>query len=192
MNIETVRYCHQLCCESYEPAAKDFFEIVDLRAGVRFDGNTVFITVRGTENATNWLRSLHVLPTRSPRRYLAHAGFVKAFRQMLPHIMLKLYALPKAPVVCTGHSLGGAVAVLLAEQFRAPVVTFGSPRVYHLGGGVPNLHHSRFVRDDDPVPDLPDFRFQHDCNPLVIKDADHALWDVEDHKLAGYLPKELN
>jgi triacylglycerol lipase len=70
-----------------------------------------------------------------------HRGFLQALQHVLPQLEALLAQPPFAgkPVVCTGHSLGGALATLHARvrlastpaNLRAaqPLVTFGSPRV---------------------------------------------------------------
>ena len=61
------------------------------------------------------------------------------------------------PTWVTGHSLGGAMAVLAATRYRfEETVTFGEPRV---GTDIASMfkggQHTRFVNGDDPVAELP-------------------------------------
>ena len=68
-----------------------------------------------------------------------HKGFLSAFRQIGPEVMQRLVPIleehPTYEIVCTGHSLGGALSVLLSYWVsryvkRKPLVyTFGSPRI---------------------------------------------------------------
>lgn len=87
-----------------------------------------------------------------------HSGFLGAFRSIETQVDAGLALVAGLPVWYTGHSLGGALA-LLAAAHRAPrsLVTFGAPRVGDTAlagvlGGVPT---ARFVNGCDVVPTLP-------------------------------------
>jgi Lipase (class 3) len=59
-----------------------------------------------------------------------HAGFRWGYRRLAGPIAVWLAANPHRALVTTGHSLGGALATLLAaDRAEADLVTFGSPRV---------------------------------------------------------------
>jgi pimeloyl-ACP methyl ester carboxylesterase len=175
--------CAHLCAESYNDKSPDFITIGDLRYGV-FD--TLFgkiICIRGTANLDNWLTDARAFPARSCGGYLAHKGFVSAYRELCAGGMPTTKG---QKVIATGHSLGGALATLLAEHTGCRLVTFGSPRVYWRFGSAPKLNHIRIVRDDDPVPMIPALFYSHRSRPLALRDSDHHLIQVKDHSMAGY------
>lgn len=66
-----------------------------------------------------------------------HQGFAKALEGVWPKILHAIAAAPEKPLLITGHSLGGALAVLAAYALRQSgksscimaVITFGQPRV---------------------------------------------------------------
>ena len=96
----------------------------------------------------------------------AHRGFYRGFQAAKPFIERYLnafYTGEQTLVVC-GHSLGGAIALLLAEWLRRKptkpnivLYTFGAPRAgdaAFVKAAQPLTHH-RIVNHNDPVPALP-------------------------------------
>lgn len=98
---------------------------------------------------------------------LVHRGFQSALNRVWDqvHEQLSGYRLerPDAEICLTGHSLGGALALLAYSRFSDPQVsafTFGCPRVGDGGFGRrvaanPGRGHYRFVNGDDLVAHVP-------------------------------------
>lgn len=176
--------CAQLCLDSYDDNAPGFTTVGDLRFGVFDTPVGTVIAIRGTANVDNWLTDASVWPKRSCGGYLAHAGFVDAYRELCAAGMPTTKG---QSVIATGHSLGGAIATLLAEHTGCKLITFGSPRVYWRFGRAPLLQHTRVTRDDDPVQHLPKFCYSHRQPAMVLHDGDHHLLQIKDHKMSGYV-----
>jgi len=179
-----IEACAKLCLESYGPGGQDWYDVDDLRYGVHWHRDSTIIVIRGTANAENWLRDARFWPKKSCGGHLAHGGFVDAFRKLCAGGMPTVKS---GNLVVTGHSLGGAVATLLAEHVGCKLITFGSPRVYWRFSWAPQLDHTRVVRDDDPVPCVPAIMYSHRCDPLTLSDGDGQLLQIEDHFMAGYI-----
>jgi triacylglycerol lipase len=179
-----VRQCAELCLASYDDNAKGFTSVGDLRFGMHVIDGTAFVTIRGTANASNWLRDADVLPVRSCGSHLAHQGFVDAYRKLCSGGMQTTKGHPE--VIATGHSLGGGIATLLAEHTGCRLVTFGSPRVYFRFARVPQIDHARVVNEEDPVPMVPRILYSHKQPPIMLKDNDSLLIDVKDHFMRHY------
>ncbi|MGK7886985.1 MAG: lipase family protein [Crocosphaera sp.] len=165
--------------------------VADTQGLIIFHKNTAIIGFRGSEKkvgdwATNFkIRSreldytdkpyepenpLAVIFSKKPR---VHRGFLKAFKAILVNskyhdsVMKQLGAAEN--VWLTGHSLGGAIAILAAnyllEQVEpkihvSGVYTFGAPRVgnthyRNLINKRLKYQYWRFMNENDPVPDLP-------------------------------------
>jgi triacylglycerol lipase len=148
----------------------------------------VVIAFRGTKDFNNWMTDLQATPVgfpwifdRGPDIGDIHAGFGHALRDAWPKIQAALDGLIPTPDVApgmtqpptlwlTGHSLGGALAVLAGAAFSmwsdAPIrsvngiYTFGQPRVglYEFCGNYDHLLSRktfRFVNNQDLVPRVP-------------------------------------
>jgi hypothetical protein len=88
------------------------------------------LVFRGTQGTiANWLFNLITTLATWPSGGCVHNGFKLLILEVWEEIQQQLDALP-TPVYYTGHSLGGALAVL-AASLKKPVgvYTFGSPRI---------------------------------------------------------------
>jgi hypothetical protein len=131
------------------------------------------VSVRGTSNVENAMVdiALRLLADDKTGSRL-HQGFAYAARQIYARLQPRLN--PDYPIRTTGHSLGGAVALILAmyldvDGFHVDrVVTFGQPKVTNLTGAVrmQHLDITRVVTPDDLVPLVPPF------DPLDIQNID--------------------
>jgi len=124
------------------------------------------IAFRGSANLRDWLTDGTILRERLPDRAEIHLGFYTAYQSIADRILTSAAAKDGSPIYLTGHSLGGALAVLaawhLARHFIhiTGIYTFGQPRV-----GDPFFasdcqalfgeKHYRLINDLDLVPRLP-------------------------------------
>jgi hypothetical protein len=136
---------------------------VEVRAFVEVDEarRRQWVVVRGTANLRNVAEDTEYAKVEARdlgvpvhEGFLADARAVWAFARPLVR--------PGLETRVTGHSLGGALALLLAMRLRndgvpSRVVTFGQPKVTTEAGVVlyRDLALLRVVNHDDPVPLLP-------------------------------------
>jgi hypothetical protein len=176
--------CAEACRLSYDETVIGF-DVEDLRYIVQNVNGIKLIAFRGTAEAGNVIRDIEILPEDTPAGHHGHGGFVGAFRTLLNSgVMLHM----EENTVFTGHSLGGAIAVLFAELTGHPVITFGCPKVYTKWGTSPTLNHVRITLDDDPVPMLPAVLYKHDCDPVTLfrTPTDEGI-DISDHFIDSYI-----
>jgi hypothetical protein len=137
---------------------------VDVRAFVEVDEarDRQWVVVRGTANLKNAAEDADYAKVEAPELDVpVHEGFVEDARAVWSFARPLLR--PGLPTRLTGHSLGGALAVLLAMRLRVDgvpldrVVTFGQPKVTTEAGVAlfRDLPLLRVVNHDDPVPLLP-------------------------------------
>ena len=181
----------------------------------QYSGGALVVSFRGTEptHICDWLADFDadMVPHRvSGQACKVHDGFADTLAEVSAKLdRLLLSAKPKALYV-TGHSLGGAMALLYAAS-RSDVTnlyTFGQPRVGNaefakLAGSVLDGKYVRVVNDRDIVPRVPDELLgYHHAGRLVA--FDHAgkltmpaaqggvsfdlVENVTDHLMTSYLP----
>ncbi|CAK0771966.1 hypothetical protein CVIRNUC_003915 [Coccomyxa viridis] len=160
------------------------------------ESGTAVFSFRGTESTQDGLQDLKLIRrnidflARSCPGAKAHTGFLQQFAAVIddekPHLHLgkALAELSggRQPnrVICTGHSLGGALATLGAawsaiEYPDADVrcITFGSPRVANRK--FKKAFHGlvgtslRLAYGGDPVPNFPSYRYDHVGCSLHVK-----------------------
>ena len=143
-------------------------------------GNTTVIGFRGSEETGiwDWITDLKFIQQVFPygdsgnSQVKVHHGFISAYKSVREAVHQEVKNSPHQRVICTGHSLGGALATLCALdlQYNFPdkdvsCYTYGSPKVgnSHFKNSydrrVPKTY--RFVNSADTVPSLPPGRYVH-------------------------------
>jgi triacylglycerol lipase len=155
---------------------------------------TQTIAVRGTANKLNIRQDVKVILVKdSFVGFLLHTGFrddaQKVLADLKPHLQ-KDYA-----IRVTGHSLGGAIAMIMTvyiyrEGYKVErLVTFGQPKVtddksnYRYWQTNPDYKKiTRVVRENDPVPMVPARpKYGHVGSELILKEGqDYAFLDAYD------------
>ena len=122
------------------------------------------IVVRGTSNIENVMVDAAFKLLRDKQTGVKlHQGFAVSANYLYERIQPKLHR--DYTIDATGHSLGGAVALILAMHLDADryavgeVITFGQPKVTTVAGGkrFAHLDVTRVVMEKDPVPLTPPF-----------------------------------
>lgn len=182
-------------------AARLNFEVLQVLADAATGANAcllkghglAILAVRGTEkDFRDILADLDIRKCRLVGGEVAgrvHSGFLRQARAVMDSKMaaaVRGIQDQGVPVIACGHSLGGAVALLVAMNLRLPAVySFGAPRVGNNGfvaaladwrdtlfDGARQIHY-RFTRAADIVPHLPlwGLGFRHDTPALYFDGA---------------------
>jgi triacylglycerol lipase len=140
----------------------------------QLDG-AIAIVFRGTDSIANWIDDAEILPLPFRDKGAVHSGFLDSLQSVWPTISATLgrWKGGGRTLWITGHSLGGALALLAAATLRFPAgngaavptgvagtYTFGQPRV-----GTRDFAQAcdadfgdfyfRFVNNADIVPRIP-------------------------------------
>tara|TARA_B100001996_G_scaffold381368_1_gene370651 strand:- start:739 stop:1446 length:708 start_codon:yes stop_codon:yes gene_type:complete len=205
---------------SYKAYSKEidgvFIEDVytDAQSYVGFNDGDIIITGQGTTTMRDWTIDFQVWKTKV--EYLnnvqVHAGFIRQYNAIRNriHEEVKKYIDTCERIVCTGHSLFGAIATIAAldcaMQYSKPIycITFGSPRVG--GRDFAKLFNSnievsyRCVLEKDPITFTPlPIRFKHVRGGLKFgkaNDGDPSLYNcigcrIKHHSMDTYAKKAL-
>ncbi len=147
----------------------EFVEADDTQCFLATSPESVLISFRGTEALGDWMANLNLLTTTRPYGKV-HRGFLGAFQVVEHKLTSILEHNAGRRVLLTGHSLGGALALVAAAEWRnrfriAWVHTFGQPAVgkkefqISIEEGYGDAYY-RFVNADDIVPMVPPL-FRH-------------------------------
>lgn len=138
------------------------------QAFVTHNDKMILITIRGTEtnSLADWLTDLDASQVAvEGLDGKAHRGFANAFHIVKKFVerYLERFFTGKQTIMVCGHSLGGAIALLLAEHLRNKwtanicLYTFGAPRAGNstFVASAEGLVHHRLVNHNDPIPAVP-------------------------------------
>ena len=135
----------------------------DTHGFIASNKDSVVIVFRGTNSLSNWLTDLRFTtePIIVGQPYRAHNGFLQAFKKVRKPIKAHVKPLVGTKkIYTTGHSLGGALASLLAFHIT---YKYENANLTHIAFGCPavgNMALSQYFKDknshiitihDDPV-----------------------------------------
>jgi triacylglycerol lipase len=151
-----------------------FFDQDGSQAYVLHNKNDIVIVCRGTEptafkDIEADLRIRLVVPLS--RHGLVHEGFSESVDDLWPDVVAHLMTIYQDQKIwCTGHSLGAAMATVMADRLNsdpslpdvAALFTYGSPRVgnQEFVESI-TVTHYRWVNCADIVPRVPVFPYRH-------------------------------
>jgi len=148
-------------------------------------GATVLVSFRGTTNLRDWLTDVQctkrlLVEEANGDQCEVHHGFLDGAESILGDLIRILGGYKNRPLVVTGHSLGGALAILAALELQRmgfnveQVYTFGQPRVgnkcfaqlYNVALGDRTF---AVANEGDPVPLVPTLLMGYrDCGTEIF------------------------
>jgi predicted lipase len=145
--------------------SQDYKLIESKTASIRYylfaQENQLFIVFEGTHDISSLQADLNVKEANfsADKASRVHAGYLS--EAMQARAFLESYLSKKKKIIITGHSLGGAVAHLLAallykQEYDVRLYTFGSPPVGNeaFAARIKDLSHERYTHVFDVIPML--------------------------------------
>ncbi len=137
--------------------------------------HTQLISIAGTANIRNALLDADQTREYSPELNISlHRGFARAARLIYDDVRPHLLAGYRVQI--TGHSLGGAEALILGMLLKSAgtppesIITFGQPKVTDQAGAgaFKDLPLTRIVNQNDIIPALPLSPYRYSAPELVL------------------------
>lgn len=181
--------------------------------------DSIYITGPGSESMTDWSLDFQIWRTKVDYfdNSLVHAGFMKIYDSIKIKLHRKLVAIFSLNmsiknIVCTGHSLFGAVSTIIAcdcanryDAKKITCITFGSPRVgsskfaKYFNKNVDQSFRCVFAKDPITFSPLP-LRFKHvrgsvycqEDGANIVDDIKMSKWNlcgcqIAHHSMNSYL-----
>lgn len=181
-----------LCKESYETHCISEYGV---EANIRLlDGNQI-VAIRGTQGILDLARDA-MFGAWYLSGMIGHAGMLMGAYSILDN--LKDHLNKKHPIVLTGHSLGGGIAIPLCKLLRddgynvVMLVTFGCPKVLIYGHRhFKDMYVSQYELDDDAIPTLGWFLPRRHINRIPLGEGRSKEWlkdrNLDDHSIDRYI-----
>ncbi|WP_190812532.1 lipase family protein [Saccharopolyspora pogona] len=180
-------------CDYFHAELDASFPIEDTQGFVARSDKMIIVAFRGTEpkKIKDWLTDTNTLAAPGPAgKGLVHVGFSRALDSIYPRVRdaVKRFKDNGQTLWFTGHSLGGALAMLASARmyFEDPnllpdgVYTFGQPRTCDRLLATPynqalTSRVFRFVNNNDIVPKLPPEPVFHHVDQIRYLDSKGKL-----------------
>ena len=170
-----------------------------MRGKGSYSGDIAIVT-RGTQTTDDWLSNFVTSAERGPNGSLVHAGFHRIYKSFAQQIQTAIQGNNATKVHCVGHSLGGALANIVAAQMQrdrigdVEIYTYGAARagLFSFANqlttelGAHKIH--RVQNMADPVPCVPLWPFRHAPTTTVgLRVASgHGLFSIDAHDMKLY------
>lgn len=179
--------------EDPETTGEDMGEFIssseDTQLYIKKDGDTIYVTFRGTSSIKDALVDLNISRYRIRENIKVHEGFFNQFKSVEIQITKRLVKDDDnvKRIIFAGHSLGGALAQIAAAYYgdvfdfaHVACHTFGSPRVgnsHFVEWFEKNVDENvRVANRKDPVPMIPTFHYwKHTSNKCIMMYDDGTI-----------------
>lgn len=168
----------------------------DIEVLFRYLPEYQIIAYRGTDSLADAKRDARALPwyASDVAGAFVSKGFLNGARKSLGEVLKRLD--PNLPTVTTGHSMGGALAIIMATmlvQLGKPVVglhTFGAPRAVSPAAWrsleAQGVEIIQYRRHGDPVTHVPWPGIRCHSDHQVYLPGPEGLDPLEAHRMVNY------
>lgn len=163
-------------------------------AGIEYTVTGNIVCFRGTDEVRDWVTNIRFLPWWNKGIGWCPAGYLKTSYLILIEVLTQLAkeGIPASELVLTGHSLGGAMAMLSGAKLKhagippREIVTFGAPKCGRLKL-LDEVTVTQYRNGKDIVPSLPPLMRRHK-KPVQIGKPDHRIRDhyIKNYRIPAY------
>ena len=159
-------------------------------SNIEFTHSDHVFAFRGTDEVADAFRDLRILPWWTKGLGWCPSGFVKASDDVLIRVLAIAmeYNLKPSQIILTGHSLGGAIALIVGAKLALlgypvkEIVTFGAPRCGRLKV-LDVVPVTMYRNGRDVVTQMPPLMRRHNDNVSIGTPGDR----LADHRMKHYL-----
>jgi hypothetical protein len=159
--------------------------------------NAIWLCFAGTRNRRNWLSNFKIIKKMYGGMFKAHKGFAECAEALQEQCEEAIAKNKDADIYIVGHSLGGAIAVLMATFLykhygirNYTLITFGQPCVTW-GRNIKKYFPKRYVRvvnGSDAVPRRPGIGYSH-AGSLLYLDNDQKTWRLNPTRVGTFFDR---
>lgn len=155
----------------------------------------LYICFQGTKDIEDAIDDSKIMATRHGYGFV-HSGFLDQAKKVQGKISTLHQGWAKTDIIFCGHSLGGAIAVLLAPEYSS-VVTAGQPMVgnqEYIDNKTKDLiSYTRIIDKGDLVPELPSNILDYAHNQHKLVEIGYWFWpfglSIHRHFMSNYWKK---
>lgn len=168
--------------------AHETFSVYGCEVLVAYGAENQTVVVRGTKGIVDLVRDIRVLPWFDFDCGWCHSGFLKGGKKISDE--LDKYIDKSKPVIFTGHSLGGAMSLIVAikmhkKGYKVQGWTgFASPKLFLLKGRKFKFPVKNFRYEGDIIPMCPSM-YSHDYDTIQL--GNDRFPNIIDHDIENYI-----
>ena len=185
-------FAHDILSKEFGIKESKIIEIDDFKFLQTTYDNQSYVAFRGTlfNRWKNVKKVFNFIPKKNSKGISQHRGFLMAYNKLRNGLSL---VNSNESVIFTGHSLGGALALIAAKDYNAHAVTFASPNVFF--GKDQLINHVGYKAKNDIVTFIPPktIFFNWSRAKVEMKIFHKKSWNpFTNHHLASYITTLLD
>lgn len=180
--MNEIKFCAKISHSIYTKGMSNIIEFENHIMGYTIQNRKLYLVFCGTDDISDWMDNISLWVNDG-----FHAGFNSAanlFKLSIENIV-NSYKDKYDEIITTGHSLGGAVAQIVAHWYSCRVIAFSSPRICPRWR-LKTVRGVMYYLDGDIVPYAPRITFKHAVG-MKVKVLDFDGNSFQAHKIENMI-----